>query len=84
MEHLHSTGKQVVQLLLRGTGVAEIARLTSLSYPPVRKAFSVDAIWRAKVLDCKAIKVPDAELYEVLGAGGACTRPSAASSRGSA
>lgn len=84
MEHLHSKGKQVVQLHLRGTGVAEIARLTSLSYPVVRKVFSVDGIWRVNVLNRKTIKVPDAELDEALGAGGACTRPSAVSSRGSA
>ena len=84
VEHLDSKGKNVVQLHWRSTGVTKIARLTSLSYPPVRKAFRVDVIRRVDVLARKAIKVPDAELDEVLGAGGACTRPSAASSRGSA
>lgn len=73
-----------MQLHWQGTGVTETARLTSLSYPAMRKAFSVDAIRRVDVLDRMAIKVLDAELEEVLGAGGACTRPSAASSRGSA
>ena len=84
MEHLNSKGKQVVQLHLRGTGVTEVARLTSLSYPAVRNAFSIDPIRRVNVLDRKAIEVPDAELDEVLGAGRACTRPSDASARGSA
>lgn len=50
----------------------------------MRKAFSVDAIRRVDVLNRTAIKVLDAKLDEVLGAGGACTRPSAASPRGSA
>ncbi len=81
---MHSKGKQVAQLHWRGTGVTGAARLTGLSYPAVRKAFSVDAIRRVDVLDRTAIKVLGAELDEVLGAGGACTRPSAASARGSA
>lgn len=84
VEHLHSKGKQVVQLRWRGTGLTEIAGLTSLVYPAVRKAFRVDATRRVDVLYRKAIKVPDAELDEVLAAGGACTRPSATSSRGCA
>lgn len=73
---MDSKGKQVVQLQWRGTGVTEAAWLTSLSYPAVRKAFSVDAIRRVEVLD--------AELDGVLGAGGAGTRPIAAWSRASA
>lgn len=81
---MHSQGKQVVQLHWRGTGVTEAAWLTSLSYPAVRNAFSVDAIRQVGVLGRTAIKVLDAELDEVLGDGGPRTRPSAASSSGPA
>ncbi len=73
-----------MQLQLRGTGVTEVAKLTGLSCPAVRTAFSVDVIRRTNALNRNAITVPDAELDEVRGAGRACTGPSAASSRGCA
>jgi len=38
LEQLHERRKQVVRLHLRGTGVMQIAALTGLSYPTVRKA----------------------------------------------
>ena len=38
---LHEGRKQVVRLHLRGTAVMEIASLTGLSYPTVRKAIDL-------------------------------------------
>ncbi len=41
LEQLHERRKQVVRLHLRSTGVMEIAALTGLSYPAVRKAIDL-------------------------------------------
>ena len=41
LEQLHERRKQVVRLHLRGTGVMQIAALTGLSYPTVRKAIDL-------------------------------------------
>jgi transposase len=41
LEQLHERRKQVVRLHLRGTAVMEIAALTGLSYPTVRKAIDL-------------------------------------------
>jgi transposase len=41
LEQLHERRNQVVRLHLRGTAVMEIAALTGLSYPTVRKAIDL-------------------------------------------
>ncbi len=49
LEQLHERRKQVVRLHLRGTAVMEIAALTGLSYPTVRKAIDLFVVggWSA-------------------------------------
>ena len=58
LEQLHERRKQVVRLHKAGHGVMDIARLTGLSYPTVRRAIATcttEAVLQRSILHAAAV-----------------------------